>query len=69
MTEPPRALPWWLAAAVATAGLLHVGGTAEGIIPAETLLDVSEALAWQCWQHRATRRRLARIVRRGWVLI
>jgi len=69
MTEPQRAARLWLAVAVATLWLLSVGGAAEETIPEGTLLDVSEALACQRWQHRATRLRLVSIFRRGWMLI
>jgi Transposase DDE domain len=69
MTEPQRAARLWLAVAVATLWLLSVGGAAEETIPEGTLLDISEALACQRWQHRATRLRLVSIFRRGWILI
>jgi hypothetical protein len=69
MTEPQRAARLWLAVAVATWWLLSVGGAAEETIPAGTLRDVSAALACQRWQHRATRVRLVRMVRRGWSLL
>ena len=69
MTEPQRAARLWLAVAVATLWLLSVGGAAEETIPEGTLLDVSEALTCQRWQHRATRLRLVSIFRRGWILI
>ena len=69
MTEPQRAARLWLAVAVATLWLLSVGGAAEETIAEGTLLDISEALACQRWQHRATRVRLVSICRRGWMLI
>jgi hypothetical protein len=69
MTEPQRAARLWLAVAVATWWRLSVGGAAEETLPEGTLLDISEALACQRWQHRATRVRLVRICRRGWILI
>ena len=69
MPEPQRAARLWLAVAVATWWLLSVGGAAEETIAEGTLLDISEALACQRWQHRATRVRLVRILRRGWMLI
>jgi hypothetical protein len=69
MTQPDRAARLWLAVAVATLWLLSVGGMAEEAIPASTLLDVSDALAGQRRQRRATRLRLVSIFRRGWVTI
>jgi hypothetical protein len=69
MTEPQRAARLWLAVALATLWLLSVGGAAEETIPEGTLLDVSEALACQRWQHRTTRLRLVSMFRRGWILI
>ena len=69
MTEPQRAARLWLAVAVATVGLLSVGGMADAAIPDRTRLDVSAALGMQCRQRRATRRRLVSAFRRGWTLI
>jgi hypothetical protein len=69
MTEPQRAARLWLAVAVATLWLLSVGGMAEETIPESTLRDVSDALASQRRQRRATRLRLVSIVRRGWITI
>jgi len=69
MTEPQRAARLWLAVAVATLWLLSVGGMAEETIPESTLRDVSEALASQRHQRRATRLRLVSIFRRGWITI
>jgi Transposase DDE domain len=69
MTQPDRAARLWLAVAVATLWLLSVGGAAEETIPASTLLDVSDALAGQRRQRRATRLRLVSIFRRGWITI
>jgi hypothetical protein len=54
---------------VAPLRLLSVGGMAEAAIPASTLLDVSDALAGQRQQRRATRLRLVSILRRGWITI
>jgi hypothetical protein len=42
---------------------------AEATIPAGTLLDVTDALASQRRQRRATRLRLVSIFRRGWITI
>jgi hypothetical protein len=69
MTQPQRAARLWLAVAVATLWLLSVGGVAEDTIPGSTLLDVSDALAHQRRQRRATRLRLVSIFRRGWITI
>jgi len=69
MTQPDRAARLWLAVAVATLWLLSVGGMAEETIPASTLPDVSDALASQRRQRRATRLRLVSIFRRGWITI
>jgi hypothetical protein len=69
MTEPQRAARLWLAVAVATWWRLSVGGAAEETIPEGTLLEISEALACQRRQHRATCLRLVSIFRRGWILL
>jgi hypothetical protein len=69
MTPPDRAARLWLAVAVATRWRLSVGGAAEETIPASTLLDVTDALANQRRQRRATRLRLVSILRRGWIII
>ncbi|MGH8060328.1 MAG: transposase [Candidatus Entotheonellia bacterium] len=69
MTQPARAARLWLAVAVATLWLLSVGGEAEETIPMSTLLDVTDALASQRRQRRATRLRLVSIFRRGWITI
>jgi hypothetical protein len=66
MTPPARAARLWLVVALATRWRLRVGGMAEAAIPASTRLEVSDALAGQRRPRRATRRRLVRIVRRGW---
>jgi hypothetical protein len=69
MTQPDRAARLWLAVAVATLWLLSVGGVAEDMIPESTLRDVTDALAHQRRQRRATRLRLVSIFRRGWIMI
>jgi hypothetical protein len=69
MTDPQRAARVWLAVAVATLGLLRVGGAAEETMPETTPLDVTALLSTQRRQRRAARLRLVRIFRRGWVLI
>lgn len=69
MTDPARAARLWLAVAVATLWLLSVGGAAEDMIPPSTVLDVTTALAGQRRQRTATRLRLVRVFRRGWVTI
>ncbi|MAG37589.1 MAG: endonuclease [Dehalococcoidia bacterium] len=65
MTDPDRAARLWLAVAVATLWLVSVGGLAEDAIPVSTVLDVTDALG----PHRATRRRVVSVFRRGWVTI
>jgi hypothetical protein len=67
LTQPARAARLWLA--VATLWLLSVGGMAEETIPESTLRDVTDALAGQRRQRRATRLRLVSIFRRGWITI
>jgi hypothetical protein len=67
LTQPARAARLWLA--VATLWLLSVGGMAEEMIPESTLRDVTDALAGQRRQRRATRLRLVSIFRRGWITI
>lgn len=69
MTQPDRAARVWLAVAVATRWLLSVGGMAEATSPAGTRRDVTDALASQRRQRRATRLRLVSILRRGWITI
>jgi hypothetical protein len=69
MTTPERAARLWLAVAVATLGLLSVGGEAEATIPVSTVPDVTALLPMQPRMRRATRLRLVRIFRRGWALI
>jgi hypothetical protein len=69
MTNPERAARLWLAVAVATLGLLSVGGEAEETLPASTVPDVSTLLPTQPRLRRATRLRLVRVFRRGWNLI
>lgn len=69
LTPPARAAPRWLAVAVATRWRLRVGGLAEETIPERTLRDVTDALAGQRRQRRATRLRLVSVFRRGWIMI
>lgn len=69
MTTPQRAARLWLAVAIATLGLLSVGGGAEATIPAGTRLDVSAARASHRRQRRATRLRVGSIFRRGWITV
>jgi hypothetical protein len=69
MTQPERAARLWLAVAVATLGRLSVGGMAAEAIPASTRLEVSDALAGQRRQRRATRLRLVSVLHRGWIII
>ena len=69
MTEPQRAARLWLAVAVATLWRLRVGGVAEETIPTSTLLDVTAVLTGQRRWRQATRLRLVRLFRRGWMTI
>jgi hypothetical protein len=69
MTPPERAARLWLAVAVATLGLLSVGGEAEERIPASTVPDVTALVPTPPRRRRATRLRLVRICRRGWHLL
>jgi hypothetical protein len=69
MPQPARAARLGLAVAVATLGLLSVGGMAEEALPASTRLEGSAALAGQRRQRRATRLRLVSSLRRGWSTI
>jgi hypothetical protein len=67
MRDPERAARLWLAVAVATLWLLSVGGAAEETIPASTLLDVTALCPERPRARRATRLRLVRVFRQGWV--
>jgi hypothetical protein len=69
MTRPERAARLWLAVAVATLGLLSVGGEADATIPASTVPDVTALVPQPARTRRATRLRLVRIFRRGWNVI
>jgi hypothetical protein len=57
---------WW-AVAVATLGWLSIGGAADEQIPASTLLDVTALCPGRT--RRATRLRLVRVFRQGWVAL
>ena len=67
MSAPDRAARLWLAVAVATLWLLSVGGEADATIPASTLLDVTGVCPERQRTRRATRLRLVRVFRQGWV--
>jgi hypothetical protein len=69
MTQPDRAARLWLAVAVATLWLLSVGGEADAMIPASTVLDVTALVPQPARTQRATRLRLVSVFRRGWTLI
>jgi len=69
MPQPDRAARLWLAVAVATLGLLSVGGKADATIPASTVPDVTDLVPALPRTRRATRLRLVRILRRGWNLL
>jgi hypothetical protein len=53
---------------VAPLGLLRVGGEAEATIPVSTVPDVTALVPAPPRPRRATRRRLVRVLRRGWPL-
>ncbi len=69
MAEPHRAARLWLAVAVATLGVLSVGGEAEDTIPVGTLPALPANLLPPHRQRQATRLRLDSIFRRGWQCI
>ncbi len=69
MNHPERAARRWLAVAVATLWLLSGGGAADATIPASTLLDVPALGPDRPRTRRATRLRLVRVFRQGWVLL
>jgi len=69
MPRPERAARLWLAVAVATLGLLSVGGEAAATLPTRTVLEVTALLPPQPRTRRATRWRLVSVFRRGWPLL
>jgi len=69
MTQPDRAARPWRAVAVATLWLLSVGGEADAMIPASTVLDVPALVPQPTRTRQATCLRLVRVLRRGWALI
>jgi hypothetical protein len=69
LTPPARAARLGLAVAVATRWRLRGGGAAEETSPARTRLAGTAALPGQRRQRRATRRRVVRVVPRGWSTI
>ena len=69
MTDPQRAARWWVAVAVATVWLLSGGGLAEDTIPEGTRLPLADDDGPAARSRRATRLRLGRILRRGWLII
>ena len=69
MTDPQRAARLWLAVAVAPLWLLSVGGLAEETIAEGTLLPLADDDSPASRSRRATRLRLVRIFRRGWIII
>ena len=69
MPDPPRAARLGLAVAVATLGLLRVGGAADETIPAPTVLPLPPAVLPPGRQRRATQLRLVRVFRQCWLAI
>jgi Transposase DDE domain len=67
MSHPDRAARLWLAVAVATLWLLSVGEEADETMPASTVLDVTGLCPERPRTRRATRLRLVRVFRQGWV--
>ncbi len=68
-TRPDRAARLWLAVAGATLWLLSVGGEAEETLPASTIPDITALAPRPPRTRRATRLRLVRVFRRGWIRI
>jgi len=69
LRDPDRAARLWLAVAVATLWLLSVGEGADETIPVSTLLDVTGLCPGRPRTRRATRLRLVRVLRQGWVTL
>jgi len=69
LTDPQRAARLWLAVAVATVGLLSVGGLAEETIPESTLRPLAADDVPAVHARRATQLRLVSGFRRGWIPI
>jgi len=67
--DPDRAARLWLAVAVATLWLLRVGEGADETIPVSTLRDVTGMCPERPRTRRATRVRLVRGLRQGWVTL
>jgi hypothetical protein len=67
--DPDRAARLWLAVAVATLGLLSGGESADEAIPVSTFLDVMGMGPARLRTRRATRLRLVRVLRQGWVTL
>ena len=65
-TKPDRAARLWRAVAVATLGLLRVGGEAEETLPVSPVPDLTALVPGQPRPRRATRLRRVRVLRRGW---
>jgi hypothetical protein len=68
-SAPDRAARLWLAVAVATWWVRSVGGAADETIPASTRLDVTALCPGRPRTRRATRLRLVRVFRQGWVAL
>jgi hypothetical protein len=69
MSDPHRAARLWLAVAVATLGLLSVGGMAEETVPVSTLLPLASADCPSSRPRRATQLRLVGVFRQGWITL
>jgi hypothetical protein len=67
MSDPQRAARLWLAVAVATLGLLSVGGMAEETIPVGTLVELPANSGPGGQPRQATQLRLVSVFRQGWI--
>ena len=69
MRDPDRAARLWLAVAVAPWWWLSVGEAADETMPVSTRLDVTGWCPERPRTRRATRLRLVRVCRQGWVTL
>jgi hypothetical protein len=69
MSDPQRAARLWLAVAVATVGLLSVGGIAEETLPVSTLSSLTDADSPAARPRRATQLRLVSVFRQGGITL
>jgi hypothetical protein len=69
MSAPQRAARVWGAVAVAPLWLLSVGGRAQDPLPERTLLPLADGDCSRSRPRPATRLRVVRIFRQGWLTI